>query len=238
MDTVDDLTVLDPDEPLFEENPLRKDPYIWDRCTITIKYVLLPNKTVQVSVRNHDDQPIDKEFLAPEVPLSGMIGNMLAKAHREKQPNETLYVVIALLPGFPEQGKRLATVSVWAGNEAPKVDCILETGLLLPEPINAMLDELRILLPSRGGLEIDGFYAYSLTSTDLQLARARGDFAREYCKQKGWTFETMSAEQIMEIRSQPGWEQPLVTPTKSLWASQAIQLVADFIKGLRILIRL
>jgi len=156
MDAADDLTVLEPDESLFVESPLLNDPYVWDQCAITVEYILLPNKIVQVGVRNHEDRPIEKVFAAAEVPLSGLIGNMLAEIYKKKQPNANLYVVIVLLPKLPDQDKRLVTVSVWAGFDAPNVECITEANLSLPGPINAMLDELKILLPARGGNQIDG----------------------------------------------------------------------------------
>src|SRR6266508_706683 len=69
MDAADDLTVLELDESLFVESPLLKDPYVWDQCAITVEYVLLPNKIVQVSARNHEDRTVEKEFAANEVPL-------------------------------------------------------------------------------------------------------------------------------------------------------------------------
>ncbi len=155
MNPTDDLTILDPDEPRFEESPLLKDPYIWDQCTITISYNLCPTKTVFVDVRNHDDRPIQGEFTATEVPLSGLAGNMLARVYKQ-QPDEIVSVVIALLPKLPDQNDRPVTISAWAGLEVPIVECITEANLSLPEPINTMLDELKILLPARGGKQIDG----------------------------------------------------------------------------------
>ncbi|SRR6266498_2041073 len=205
MDAADDLTVLELDESLFVESPLLNDPYVWDQCTITVEYVLLPNKTVQVSVRNHDARPVEKEFAANEVPLSGLVGNMLAEIYKKKQPNTNLYAVIVPLPKLPDQDERLVTVSVWAGFDAPNVECTTESNLSLPEPINAMLDELKILLPARGGKQIDG---------------------------------SCASNRQMIIRPPSRREQSIATPKKPRWASKAIQWVANFIKGLRTLVRL
>lgn len=204
MNATDDLTVLDPDEPLFKESPLLKDPYIWDQCTITIGYNLCPTNTIFVDVRNHDDMPIQKEFTAAEVPLCGLAGNMLAQVYKE-QPDETISVVIALLPKLPDQDERLVTITAFAGLELPRVESITEANLSLPEPINAMLDELKILLPARGGKQIDG---------------------------------SCASDGQMITRPPSRWEQFIATPKKPHWASKAIQWVADFIKGLRALIRL
>jgi hypothetical protein len=42
--------------------------------------------------------------------------------------------------------------------------------------------------------------------TDVkQLLDARARFVEEYCRDKGWHPDELTLEQILEIRSQPGW---------------------------------
>src|SRR5512133_3855208 len=59
-------------------NPLVLDPYEWDQCTITVGYSLLPDKRVSVSVHNHKDDPIVREFPADEVPRPEKISQVMA----------------------------------------------------------------------------------------------------------------------------------------------------------------
>jgi len=59
-------------------NPLLLDPYEWDKCTITVGYSLLPDKRVSVSVHNHKDEPVVKEFPVEEVPLPEKISQVMA----------------------------------------------------------------------------------------------------------------------------------------------------------------
>jgi hypothetical protein len=49
-----------------------------------------------------------------------------------------------------------------------------------------------------------------------KLLTARMEFVTEYCRKKGWPlpedpgFETkISIEQVLEVRAQPGWQDPL-----------------------------
>jgi hypothetical protein len=43
-----------------------------------------------------------------------------------------------------------------------------------------------------------------------ELARKRAEFALAYMKEKGWGSnpDTISIEELMEIRDQPGWKDP------------------------------
>jgi len=38
--------------------------------------------------------------------------------------------------------------------------------------------------------------------------RMRGEFAAAYCEHRGWKIESLTIQQVMEIRSQPGWKNP------------------------------
>lgn len=38
--------------------------------------------------------------------------------------------------------------------------------------------------------------------------RRRGEFAIAYCAAKDWDAENLTIEQVLEIRSQPGWKTP------------------------------
>lgn len=52
-------------------------------------------------------------------------------------------------------------------------------------------------------------------SAQERLMKARAEFAINYCREKGWPapgepgFETMPLDRVLEIRKQPGWENPL-----------------------------
>ena len=42
----------------------------------------------------------------------------------------------------------------------------------------------------------------------IEIITGRHNFSIEYCKNKGWDFENLSIEQILEIRQQDGWKEP------------------------------
>jgi len=44
--------------------------------------------------------------------------------------------------------------------------------------------------------------------TTLKVLHARHAFALQYSQQKGWDFDDLSIEQILEIRKQPEWASP------------------------------
>ena len=46
------------------------------------------------------------------------------------------------------------------------------------------------------------------TEAQYDLLRRRGAFAHQYCTAKGWDFDNVTMQQILEIRSQPGWKNP------------------------------
>lgn len=40
------------------------------------------------------------------------------------------------------------------------------------------------------------------------LLNSRDKFVKEYCTEKGWNFNSLTYEQVLEIRRQPGWRDP------------------------------
>ena len=129
-------------------NPLLTDPYEFNRCTITIVYILFANQgNVSVSVHSHKDAPIVKTFPEAEVPLPERISGVMGTL-REIWPGSEISATFALLPQT-EGAERVVTVSVRANRDTPLVHSCLESELLFPSPIIAMLDELKALLPGR-----------------------------------------------------------------------------------------
>lgn len=129
-------------------NPLIDDPYEWDQCTITLVYALLPDQTVSVSIHNHKDEPIVKTFAAMEVPLPEKISGVIATL-QGIWPDSTVSATAVLMPKTADAVERTIIVSVRAGNDTPIVQTGVESNLPFPTQINAMLDELKALLPIR-----------------------------------------------------------------------------------------
>jgi hypothetical protein len=46
------------------------------------------------------------------------------------------------------------------------------------------------------------------TQQEHDFLRRRGEFAIAYCAAKNWDAENLTIEQVLEIRSQPGWKTP------------------------------
>ena len=129
-------------------NPLLQDPYEWEQCTITVAYSLLPNKKVIVSVHNHKDEPIVKEFPAEDVPLPEKISSVMAALHNiwSTSPVNT---TVVLLPKPESAPERPIIASVRVSTDTPIVQEGVESNLPFPAPITAMLDELKALMPER-----------------------------------------------------------------------------------------
>ena len=134
------------EEPL--PNPLLLDPYEWERCTITVGYSLLPDKKVSVSVHNHKDDPIVKEFSAEEVPLPEKISQVMATL-QSIWPTSQVNATVVLLPKPDNAVERPIIASVRASTDTPIVQEGVESNLPFPAPIVAMLDELKGLMPER-----------------------------------------------------------------------------------------
>ncbi len=129
-------------------NPLLLDPYEWDKCTITVGYTLLPNKRVSVSVHNHKDDPIVKEFPVEEVPLPEKISSVMATL-QSVWPTSPVNATVVLLPKSENTPKRPIIASVRVSQDTPIMQEGVESNLPFPAPIVAMLEELKALMPER-----------------------------------------------------------------------------------------
>lgn len=129
-------------------NPLLLDPYEWAKCTITVGYSLLPERQVIVSVHNHKDEPIVKEFPTEEVPLPEKISQVMATL-QSIFPTSPVNATVVLLPKPEGAVERPIIASVRVSTDTPIVQEGVESNLPLPAPIVAMLEELRALMPER-----------------------------------------------------------------------------------------
>jgi hypothetical protein len=129
-------------------NPILLDPYEWDKCTITVGYSLLPNKKVSVSVHNHKDEPLVKEFPAEKVPLPEKISGVMATL-QSIWPTSPVNATVVLLPKPENAPERSIIASVRVSTDTPIMQEGIESNLPLPAPIVAMLEELKALMPER-----------------------------------------------------------------------------------------
>ena len=129
-------------------NPLLLDPYEWAKCTITVVYSLLPDNKVSVSVHNHKDEPIVKEFPAEEVPLPEKISSLMATL-QNIWTTSPVNVTVVLLPKPDNASERPIIASVRVSTDTPIVQEGVESNLPFPAPIVAMLEELKALIPER-----------------------------------------------------------------------------------------
>jgi len=134
------------EEPL--PNPILEDPYEWEQCAITVVYALLPDQTVSISIHNHKDEPIVKNFAATEVPLPEKMSGVM-QGLRGMWPNNTISATLVLMPKPAEAVERSIIVSLRAGNDTPIIQTCVQSDLPFPAPINMMLDELKAMLPTR-----------------------------------------------------------------------------------------
>jgi len=154
------------EEPL--PNPLLLDPYEWEQCTITVGYSLLPDKKVSVSVHNHKDDPIVKEFPAEEVPLPEKISQVMATL-QSIWPTSPVNAAVVLLPKPENAPERPIIASVRVSTDTPIVQEGVESNLPFPAPIVAMLEELKALMPERALKNIEK-NAKAKTDTTVKLA--------------------------------------------------------------------
>jgi hypothetical protein len=129
-------------------NPLLLDPYEWDKCTITVGYSLLPDKKVSVSVHNHKDEPIVREFPVEEVPLPERISAVMATL-QSIWPTCPVSATVVLLPKPENAPERSIIASVRVSQDTPIVQEGVESNLSFPAPIVAMLEGLKALMPER-----------------------------------------------------------------------------------------
>lgn len=129
-------------------NPLVLDPYQWEQCTITVGYTLMPDKKVSVSVHNHKDEPIVKEFPAGEVPLPEKISGVMATL-QTIWPTSPVNAIVVLLPKPENAPERPIVASVRVSTDTPIVQEGVESNLPFPAPIVTMLEELKGEMPER-----------------------------------------------------------------------------------------
>jgi hypothetical protein len=51
---------------------------------------------------------------------------------------------------------------------------------------------------------------HNVSSEQEKFLRAREVFSQKYMHERGWTIESISITQLMEIRAQEGWKNPHV----------------------------
>jgi hypothetical protein len=129
-------------------NPLILDPYVWDKCTITVGYSLLPDQRVSVSVHNHKDEPIVKEFQVDEVPLPKKISGVM-ETLQTIWATSPVNATVVLLPKHDDALERPIIASVRVSTDTPIIQEGVESNLPFPASIIAMLDELKALMPER-----------------------------------------------------------------------------------------
>ena len=151
-------------------NPLVLDPYEWDQCTITVGYSLLPDKKVSVSVHNHKDDPIVKEFPAEEVPLPEKISQVMATL-QSIFPTSPVNATVVLLPKPEGAVERPIIASVRVSTDTPIVQEGVESNLPFPAPIVAMLDELKALMPERALKNIEKLAKAKTATTAKTVAK-------------------------------------------------------------------
>jgi hypothetical protein len=139
-------TTVKKDEPI--PNPLLEDPYEWERCTITVIYALLPDRTASISVYSHKDEPIIKTFTEAEVLLPLSISNVMEKL-REIWPTNTITATMVLMPKVLDTTERTIVTSIRAGGDTPIVQTDVEGNVSFPAQIIQMFDELKAALPGR-----------------------------------------------------------------------------------------
>ena len=150
-------------------NPLLLDPYQWDKCTITVGYSLLSDKKVSVSVHNHKDDPIVKEFPGEEVPLPEKISGVMATL-QSIWPTCPVNTTVVLLPKPDDAPERPIIASVRVSTDTPIVQEGVESNLPFPAPIVAMLEELKAEMPERALKNIEK-NTKAKTTTPVKTAR-------------------------------------------------------------------
>ncbi len=139
-------TTVRKDKPI--PNPLLEDPYEWERCTITVIYALLPDRTVNISVYSHKDEPIIKTFTEAEVLLPLSISSVMEKLCGI-WPTNTVSATMVLMPKLLDSTERTIVTSIRVGGDTPIVQTEVEENVDFPPQIIQMLDELKATLPGR-----------------------------------------------------------------------------------------
>ncbi len=56
--------------------------------------------------------------------------------------------------------------------------------------------------------QIGGMYIVGATDNQLEIMHRRGQFAQDYCFERGWDVDNLESVQLLEIRKQDGWKTP------------------------------
>jgi hypothetical protein len=113
-----------------------------------VGYSLLPDKKVSVSVHNHKDDPIVREFPVEEVPLPEKISGVMASL-QSIWTTSPVNAAVVLLPKPENAVERAIIASVRVSTDTPIVQEGVESNLPFPAAIVAMLEELKALMPER-----------------------------------------------------------------------------------------
>jgi len=134
-----------------------------------VGYSLLPNQQVSVSVHNHKDEPIVKEFPAEEVPLPEKISGVM-RSLQSIWPTSSVNATVVLLPKLENAPERSIIASVRVATDTPIVQEGVESNLPFPTPIVAMLEELKAQMPERALKNIEKNAKAKIT-TPVKTAR-------------------------------------------------------------------
>lgn len=64
--------------------------------------------------------------------------------------------------------------------------------------------------PLEGGIQLlNGMKLFGGTPRQIAAIARRDSFIRQYAETKGWDVNNLSFDQILEIRKQDGWKNPL-----------------------------
>jgi hypothetical protein len=53
-----------------------------------------------------------------------------------------------------------------------------------------------------------GIVAVDVTKKEADILTARVAFVEQYCREKGWDMLKLTIDQLLEVRAQPGWQNP------------------------------
>jgi hypothetical protein len=64
--------------------------------------------------------------------------------------------------------------------------------------------------PARQNVRLPGgVVAVGATDEEAKLLRARAAFVEQYCKERGWDMLNLTIPQLLEVRDQEGWKNPV-----------------------------
>lgn len=60
----------------------------------------------------------------------------------------------------------------------------------------------------RNVVEVGGMTIFGVTEQEVDQLKLREAFVNNYLAKQGWSADTITSEQLLEVRSQPGWKNP------------------------------